>query len=742
MSSSSSNKGGGPNDQKRTTHEGRPGPVAGKKTHPKPPGTSVPPPLGPLPPVGSTVGAPFGDSTDLDHSPTRPVRRMDLAELEVLKEEGLDLTSEIEPSAVLGSASDLDPTMELELDPDSELDLETLVPHEDHARPAPSSDWTSPPELPEPPVSFAPPEMTLPPRLPDGSGAPSPPAGPRSVGDGSAYAAALGTPELPEMTPTTDPLARKLRQNRPTADLVSGSSGRQRHSDGSEFESAVISRVVDMHPSVMQMSPAADEETVITDDSWITASETNTTNTDNVTGVWTDSAKESHPEQAQILKKPNTASRPRAHAPSTPSVTDSKSVVAGRYRVLERIGVGGMARIFRVQHLELGKHFALKIIHSALSEDTKVREMFYREARLASSLDHPNIVLLTDFGVDENYGAFIVMEYLKGETLHAKLRREGRLHPNVACEVALQVAEAVMYTHGRDVVHCDIKSENIFLCEPPSESRRRTIVKLLDFGLSRQKIGTGRVSISEVGGTPAYMAPERINRMSPRPSMDIYSLGILFYEMLSGTLPFLGTMEEVLIAQLKTKPEPLSKRVKDRLDDRVEELVMKALKKDPDARQKDMGAFLYELRTVMDMLGIGRRRGKQPAERVRSGGTASRVKNCELLVADCALPLFMTDPRSNLVLANKAFASFVNVPVDKTAGTPLMDTRLGRVCPEILEDLRKVITSRKQTQRILSFPWRTAKQVSMMIWLTPEIIDDKVVGIIGVIHPFTTSSVK
>ncbi len=695
--------------------------------HPGPP-TVDPAPLGPVPPVGDLpMGgeAMFAEHTDLDRSPTRPVRRMDLAELEALQEEALQDAA-------------LDPTTEVALD--SEQNIETLQPGADLPPVAEPDHWNDPPELPEPPVSFAPPEMTMPPRLPNGSApAPTRDADVVQGPGGPAYAASLGTPELPEMTPSSDPLARKLRQSRITEDLVSGSGGRRSQRGTNEFESAVISKVVDMHPSVMQMSPAGEDETVITDSSWITGDETAGGDTENVTAVWADNAPESHPEQARILENLPSDPPSASSMPSVPSVPDDKSVIAGRYRVLDRIGVGGMARIFRVQHLELGKHFALKIIHTALSEDTKVREMFYREARLASSLDHPNIVLLTDFGVDDNYGAFIVMEYLKGETLHARLKREGRLHPNVACEVALQVAEAATFIHGRDVVHCDIKSENVFLCEPPAEARRRTIVKLLDFGLSRQKIGSGRVSISEVGGTPAYMAPERINRLSPRPSMDIYSLGVLFYEMLSGSLPFLGTMEEVLIAQLKKKPMPLRKRLKDKLDDRLEELVMKALQKAPDKRQKDMGAFMYELRTVMDMLGIGRRRGKQPAERVRSSGTAARVKNCELMVADCPLPLFMTDARAYLTLVNKAFASFVNVNVERAAGTRLVDTRLGRVCPEILEDLRRTVADRKQTQRILSFPWRTAKQVSMMVWLTPEIIDDKVVGVLGVIHPFTTS---
>jgi len=729
MSSSSSNKGDGPPDHVRTTRMGRPGPDDEPDPAPKVAGTTDPPPLGPIPPVGDIVGTdlPFDDPTDLDHSPTRPVRRMDLADLVPVGEEAPD------------------PTSELKLDPDA--DTETLNRGADLGPTATPADWNAPPELPEPPVSFFPPEMTLPPQAPQIDGVnPAEEPGAWADADASAYAAALGTPELPDTTPSTDPLARKLRQTRPTKDLVSG-SGRSRGSSGdSEFESAVISRVVDMSPSVMQMSPATDDETVANNSLWITQSEAGTGDTENITAVWTEAAPESHPDQAQLLSEPDSPGQstpstpPGASATSTPSAPDTQSLVAGRYRILERIGVGGMARIFRVQHLDLGKHFALKIIHTALSDDTKVREMFYREARLASSLDHPNIVLLTDFGVDDNYGAFIVMEYLKGETLHARLKRDGRLRQNVACEVAMQVAEAVMFIHSRDVVHCDIKSENVFLCEPPPEARRRTVVKLLDFGLSRQKIGSGQVSVSDVGGTPAYMAPERINRMSPRPSMDIYSFGILFYEMLTGTLPFDGTMEEVLVAQLKHKPEPLSKRMKEPVDDRVEELVMKALDKDPDKRQKDMGAFIYELRTVMDMLGIGRRRGKQPAERARTSEATSRAKPYERLVADCPLPLFVVDPRGNLVLANGAFASFVNVTVDTAAGARLMDTRLGRVCPEIMEDLRKVVTTRKQAQRILSFPRRTAKQVSMMIWLTPEIVDDKTVGVVGVIHPFTTST--
>jgi hypothetical protein len=679
--------------------------------------------------VGDEIGLPpFGlEAPDTDKAVTRRIQRVDLADLQARQHAAEPPT----PSAP--------------------------------APPARSPDWADPPGLPAPPVQFTPPDIALPLRPSDPS-VPSvldPPSG-ESSSTGARFAAAFGTPELPDLTPS--PGARPDepgggRRRRPTEELASGGAGRRRERPR-EFESTVISRVVDMSP-VMNLNPGAEVSGVMDSPSWgqgdSLVSDLTSAEPENVTAVWAAEPEPAPAPPAAAAPAPAPAPAPerRSPEPAAPApaperrppefapasgTPDKRDLIAGRYRVIERVGMGGMARIYKVQHLELGKDFALKIIHSALSEDPKVQEMFYREARLASSMDHPNIVLVTDFGVDKEYGAFIVMEYLKGETLHARLRREARLNPSVMLEVALQVAEALHLIHSKNVVHCDIKSENVFLCVPPAEQRRRTIVKLLDFGLSRQKIASVRVSMSEVGGTPAYMAPERINRMSPRPSMDIYSLGILMYEMLTGSLPFMGTMEEVLLAQLHQEPEPPSKRIKEAIDDSVQELVLKAMRKNPDERQRDMGAVIYEIRTVMDMLGVGRRRAKGPAAQLRTTTGSARAKNCELLVADCPLPLFMIDPAGQVLLANKAFASFVNLTVEQIAGVALADTRLGRICPEITEDIQKVTTTSKQTQRILSFPWRSAKQVSMMIWLSPEIIDKQLVAIVGVVHPFTSST--
>lgn len=701
-----------------------------------------PPPLGP-PPAGDGLASLeepgfLDELTDREADPTRRLRRLEMADLALARTE--------------------DPTRELPLEEGGPVEPESPVssprfggrrtsPTRSRGHGLPETDWPEPPELPEPPVQFAPPEMTIPPRLPD---LPAPPDGDAPPSENISesalrFAEHLGTPELPDLTPSDLPngLRARLRETRSTSNLRSGGGSTV------DREFGVVSQVVDMPLGVMHPTGGEGRD----GSSWAQEGSLDaepSVETEFITAVWSAGpppgslglrASRARHEDAPPTSLPAAVAKEKPGEPEPPKPSimggESRDLIAGRYRVLERVGQGGMARIFRVQHTELGKDFALKIIHTALSEDVKVKEMFYREARLASSLDHPNIVLLTDFGVDENFGAFIVMEYLKGESLHARLRREGKLHQNVACEIALQVAEALHFIHGKNVVHCDIKSENVFLCEPPPEQRRRITVKLLDFGLSRQKIPSGRVSISEVGGTPAYMAPERINRMSPRPSMDIYSLGVLFYEMLTGTLPFGGTVEETLVAQLKEPPEPISRRLKEAPDDRLEELVMRALAKDPDERQKDMGALVYELRTVMDMLGIGRRRGGGKA--AARAASAGRVRNCELLVADCPLPLFMTDVQGSLIVANLAFASFVNLTVEQTAGMPLGDTRLARLCPEILGDLGKTITGLKPTQRILSFPWRSSKQVSMMIWLIPEIVEKQLVGVIGVVHPFSTA---
>ena len=183
----------------------------------------------------------------------------------------------------------------------------------------------------------------------------------------------------------------------------------------------------------------------------------------------------------------------------------SGDVIGGRYVVEGQLGRGGMGRVLRVRHQALGKAFALKLIKSAIATNPKIRELFYREARLASALTHDNICSIVDFGQDDAFGLFMVMELLEGQTVHAQAAPlAAGMTPKVACDVMWQVADAVRFIHSRQILHGDIKTENIFMVRTPAQRR---LVKLLDFGLSRADLGR----TDGVDGTPEYLAPERID---------------------------------------------------------------------------------------------------------------------------------------------------------------------------------------------------------------------------------------
>jgi serine/threonine-protein kinase len=299
-------------------------------------------------------------------------------------------------------------------------------------------------------------------------------------------------------------------------------------------------------------------------------------------------------------------------------VPSREKLIANRYEILEQIGTGGMGKIFKVSHLDLGKVFALKIIHSELSENPHARDMFYAEARMASSLEHRNIVSITDFGEDIRRGAFIVMELLRGESLADRLDRERRQMPTVALDIITQTADAVSFMHERGVIHGDIKPENVFLStgEGPLQDRRRNQVKVLDFGLGRlkrsQRDRVGRVE-DNLAGTPAYLAPERCCGSPPDEASDLYALGVLFYEMLTGEVPFDGNVAQILNAHISTPPSPPSWRLPPgSQDDRFDDLILTCLAKDPSARFTSVRALLEELVELMERVGMSKRRQEEP----------------------------------------------------------------------------------------------------------------------------------
>lgn len=397
-------------------------------------------------------------------------------------------------------------------------------------------------------------------------------------------------------------------------------------------------------------------------------------------------------------------------------------LIGGRYRIVERIGAGGMGKVFKVTHSQLGKTFALKIISDALASDDKMRDLFYREARMASSLSHPNIASVVDFGEDDKLGTFMVMEFLHGEPLSKILHRESRLSVRHAAEIVRQVAEALDYIHSKGIVHCDIKTENILMAEIPDAKRQKPQVKLLDFGLARSTAAVRSTSL--LAGTPHYVAPERISGGQPSPSTDIYGLGILFYELLTGQVPWDGTVAQILHGHLELEPTPPSQLIPDGLDPAMDMLVLHALAKNPADRHADVAAFIYELQTVMDMLGHGRRqrnnrRADQRDDLARGLFDASRM------------PMALINRAGVILVANPAFAQFImGVAVDvegmSVQATPLIQAWVG-----LIADLGRACDG-TNARRIIHVDIDGGQTRRLLMWLDPGLSDDQ--AIFGV-HP-------
>jgi len=290
---------------------------------------------------------------------------------------------------------------------------------------------------------------------------------------------------------------------------------------------------------------------------------------------------------------------------------DPRTPLEGRYDLVELLSEGGMGSVWRARHTTLDRPVAIKLMSADLREDPEMRSRFSLEARVASALAHPNIVATTDFGFDADHGYFLVMELLEGQSLRDRMEAQ-RLRARVACDIVEQVAWALRYIHSRGIVHCDLKPENIFLAQLDEESRRRNHVKLIDFGLAFRSAGTPTV----LAGTPPYLAPERLRGDPPSPMSDLYSLGAVFYEILTGRVPYEGSLLDIVDQQLRgAHPPPPSTLVDEPLEPRADEVVMRALAMNPADRQQSVEAFLFELRTLMSMMGMRVRRV------TRAGGT-------------------------------------------------------------------------------------------------------------------------
>ena len=267
----------------------------------------------------------------------------------------------------------------------------------------------------------------------------------------------------------------------------------------------------------------------------------------------------------------------------------AERVLGGRYKIVRHLARGGMAEVYVAEDQLLNRVVALKLLFPELARDDAFVERFRREARAAASLNHHNIVSVYDFGGDED-SWFIVMEYVEGLTLRDIIRKDGPMHPARAAELASEVAAALAAAHAQGIVHRDVKPANVLIAADTGT------VKVADFGIARAaNVRQGLTMPGTVLGTASYLSPEQARGAEVDHRSDIYSLGMVLWEMLTGNAPFTGDSPVAIayqqLSQTAPPPSPHNPRVPPALD----AVVMKAMSKDPAARQASAEELRAEL---------------------------------------------------------------------------------------------------------------------------------------------------
>lgn len=263
---------------------------------------------------------------------------------------------------------------------------------------------------------------------------------------------------------------------------------------------------------------------------------------------------EQKPWQSASFLSEDTPIIPRIEgANRTSGAPKSGRLLDGRYRLKEQIGIGGYGVVFSAMDERLQKRVAIKILSPAVAQHATVLARFRQEAIAASSVRHENIVEIFDFGADASGVHFIVMEYLAGTDLSAVLRTEGCVAPDRAAAIVSQCAKGLSQVHAVGILHRDLKPSNIFLT---SNDGSPEVVKIIDFGISKVLRGQDLTSASSVVGTPDYMAPEQADAASPDGRSDVYALGVIFFELLTGKRPFSGRAPLETLEKHATKPRP------------------------------------------------------------------------------------------------------------------------------------------------------------------------------------------
>src|SRR6187549_1720748 len=273
-------------------------------------------------------------------------------------------------------------------------------------------------------------------------------------------------------------------------------------------------------------------------------------------------------------------------------------VIADRYRLETRIGKNSMGIVYRARHVLIDRVVAVKLIRPDLRGETHLRAWMLREARAANRVDHAHIIDIHDIGETDDSELYLVMEYLVGTPLSSELAR-GPLPLNRGVDILEQMGAALSRAHDLGVVHRDLKSDNILLTQ---RGGRKDFVKILDFGLAALAHDPRLAPKGAVFGTPEYMSPEQARGEQAGPHSDLYALGVLFFEMLTGQLPFRAGDRDSLLEMQRTAPAPRPTSIRKDCHPAAERIVLRLLEKDPRRRYRDGHHLLEELKALQRSL--------------------------------------------------------------------------------------------------------------------------------------------